>query len=62
LAHQENLTELAQQLEQFFKKQLSEFFQTQNWIKLEELLTFWYRIKSPNTPEVKCDRVVIFRA
>ncbi|MGP0129271.1 MAG: segregation/condensation protein A [cyanobacterium endosymbiont of Rhopalodia musculus] len=62
LAHQENLTELAQQLEQFFHKQLSEFVQTQNWIKLEELLTCWHRIKSPNAPEVKRDRVGIFWA
>ncbi|XTZ10085.1 MAG: segregation/condensation protein A, partial [cyanobacterium endosymbiont of Rhopalodia yunnanensis] len=30
LAHQENFTELAQQLEQVFKKQLSEFVQTQD--------------------------------
>ncbi|WP_267382860.1 segregation/condensation protein A [Cyanobacterium sp. uoEpiScrs1] len=62
LAHQENLTELAQQLEQFFKRQLSEFVQTQNWIKLEELLTCWHGIQSPNTSEVKHDRVGIFWA
>lgn len=62
LAHQENLTELAQQLEQFFQKQLSEFVQTQNWIKLEELLTYWHRIQSPNNPEVERDRVGIFWA
>ena len=62
LAHQENLTELAQQLEQFFQKQFSEFVQTKNWIKLEELLTCWHGIKSPNAPEVKYDRVGIFWA
>ncbi|XTZ20925.1 MAG: segregation/condensation protein A [cyanobacterium endosymbiont of Rhopalodia fuxianensis] len=62
LAHQENFTELAQQLEQFFQKQLSEFVQTQDWIRLEELLTFWHRIKSPNTPEIKHHRVGIFLA
>lgn len=62
LAHQENLTELAQQLEQFFQKQLSEFVNTQNWIKLEELLTYWHRIQSLNDPEVELDRVGIFWA
>ncbi len=62
LAHQENLTELAQQLEAFFQEQLSEFIQTQNWIKLEELLTCWHRIQSVNDPEVKRDRVGIFWA
>ncbi|YAI81714.1 MAG: segregation/condensation protein A [cyanobacterium endosymbiont of Rhopalodia sterrenbergii] len=62
LAHQENLTELAQQLEQFFQKQLSEFVPTQNWVKFEELLTCWHKIKSPNAPEVKRDRVGIFWA
>ena len=62
LAHQENLTELAQQLEQFFTYQLSEFIQTQDWIKLEELLTWWHRVQSPNEGEVKPDRVGVFWA
>ncbi|XTZ10084.1 MAG: segregation/condensation protein A [cyanobacterium endosymbiont of Rhopalodia yunnanensis] len=31
-------------------------------IRLEELLTFWHRIKSLNTPEIKHDRVGIFWA
>lgn len=62
LAHQENLTELAQQLEQFFQGQLSEFISTQHWIKLEELLTWWHGIQSPNEPDVKHDRVGVFWA
>lgn len=62
LAHQENLTELAQQLEQFLTNQLAEFMETQNWIKLDELLTWWHRVQSPNDAETKQDRVGVFWA
>ncbi|HAC66042.1 MAG TPA: segregation/condensation protein A [Cyanothece sp. UBA12306] len=62
LAHQENLTELAQQLEQFFTNQLSEFMPTQNWIQLEELLTWWHGVQSPHESEIKQDRVGVFWA
>jgi segregation and condensation protein A len=62
LAHQENLTELAEQLERFFAQHLSENVQTQNTVELEELLTRWHQVNSPGKLDVKHDRVGIFWA
>jgi segregation and condensation protein A len=62
LAHQENLTELAEQLERFFEKHLSQYPQTQKQLELEELLTQWHQVNSPTSLQVKHDRVGVFWA
>lgn len=41
LAHQENLSEMATALEQFFANHLSDFNNTQNWLDFEFLLDLW---------------------
>ncbi len=41
LAHQENLTEVAQELEQFLLNQWAEVAQGQDWVELDRLLEQW---------------------
>lgn len=41
LAHQENLTEVAQELEQFLLNQWTEVAQGQDWVELDRLLEQW---------------------
>jgi segregation and condensation protein A len=62
LAHQENLTEMAQELETFFQKQWPECTQTQQQLKLEDLVTRWHQVQPSPNPEGKSDRVGIFWA
>ncbi len=64
LAHQENLTELAAQLEDFLTHQLTQFTQSTDWIDLEQLLTWWQQIHPNNTTDIHQgrDRVGIFWA
>ncbi|MEM8777656.1 MAG: segregation/condensation protein A [Cyanobacteria bacterium P01_G01_bin.49] len=62
LAHQENLTELAAQLEVFFLEKFSGFSQTLPIFELEELLTQWHQVKPLHEKENKQDRVGIFWA
>jgi segregation and condensation protein A len=58
LAHQENLTEMASQLEQFFQSHLPHIVPQQDWIDLEELLNWWNQANSSQSD----DRVGIFWA
>ncbi|MEA5534768.1 segregation/condensation protein A [Crocosphaera sp. XPORK-15E] len=62
LAHQENLTELAAQLDQFFQEQLLELTNSQSQFELEELLNRWHQVQPPHDGESKQDRVGIFWA
>ncbi|EAZ91450.1 segregation/condensation protein A [Crocosphaera chwakensis] len=62
LAHQENLTELAQQLEVFFQDQWSNYDQTQRKLDLDELLQRWHQINPPHDDHNKQDRVGVFWA
>ncbi len=50
LAHQENLSEMAVALEQFFTAQWTDLTQGQDWIDFDLLLEFWTQIKSTYTP------------
>ncbi|MDJ0724270.1 MAG: segregation/condensation protein A [Prochloraceae cyanobacterium] len=51
LAHNENLTELATQLEQFLASQLPELAASENCIDLEQLLEWWTRSRQANLLE-----------
>lgn len=62
LAHQENLTELATQLESFFQENLSGLSQTHPILDLEELLRQWHQVQPFQEKEGKHDRVGIFWA
>lgn len=68
LAHQENLSEMAIALEEFFQENWSTITQTQNWLDFELLLEFWTQIKSSHSqPETSNhspnhDRVGVFWA
>ena len=62
LAHQENLTELASQLEQFLQSQLSELLPDDSWIELNNLLSCWHQHQAPLLAGQKEDKVGIFWA
>ncbi|WP_024750198.1 segregation/condensation protein A [Crocosphaera subtropica] len=62
LAHQENLTELAQQLEVFFQEQWSNSGQTERKLDLDELLQRWHQVNPPQENHNQQDRVGIFWA
>ncbi len=65
LAHQENLTELAAQLEQFLQTRLPELLpelpQTVG-VELETLLEHWHQHLDPHNPPPKKDKVGVFWA
>ncbi|MDJ0731064.1 MAG: segregation/condensation protein A [Crocosphaera sp.] len=62
LAHQENLTELAQQLEVFFTQQWPNSPQTERKLALDELLQRWHQVNPPHNGDKKQDRVGVFWA
>ncbi|MDJ0601019.1 MAG: segregation/condensation protein A [Crocosphaera sp.] len=62
LAHQENLTELAQQLELFFQQQWLDPSQTERKLNLDELLRRWHQVNPSHNDEKKQDRVGVFWA
>lgn len=62
LAHQENLIELAEQLEKFLQTQLPEIIPDCSWIELESLLTWWHQHQAPLPTEGKHDKVGVFWA
>jgi segregation and condensation protein A len=65
LAHQENLTELAQELEQFLQTRLPELLPEmppRPWVDLETLLDCWHHHLDPHQPPVKQDKVGVFWA
>ena len=62
LAHQENLTELAGQLDQFLRGRLPEFMTQSDWIELEELLTHWQAYYPSVHSSTKSDKVGLFWA
>lgn len=67
LAHQENLSEMATALEQFFADHLTDVEATQNWLDFEFLLELWTQSQkgapTPNTAHSpQHDRVGIFWA
>ena len=64
LAHQENLTELAKQLEIFLQEKYSQYTQTQQKINIEDLLNKWHKVARPSDKhKVETqDRVGIFWA
>lgn len=62
LAHQENLTELASQLETFFREQIVQTLKDQEWLELENLLKFWHQIHSPLKEDQSPDKVGVFWA
>ncbi|MEY2983806.1 MAG: hypothetical protein RLZZ568_423 [Cyanobacteriota bacterium] len=65
LAHQENLTALANQLEQFLQIHLpavSPAMPEHTWVDLETLLVDWHHHLDPHQPPVKPDKVGIFWA
>ncbi|MGK7887396.1 MAG: segregation/condensation protein A [Crocosphaera sp.] len=61
LAHQENLTELAQQLEVFFSQQWPNSPEIERKLDLDDLLHQWHQINPPHD-EHKQDRVGVFWA
>jgi segregation and condensation protein A len=70
LAHDENLTELATQLEQFLGQNFSQLAQEQNYVDLEQLLEWWTKFNLTDTNHTEItnssakthDRVGIFWA
>ena len=71
LAHNENLTEIASELEQFLLGQWSELSQGQDWLNLDQLVAYWSGVKSTDaiehqgaesTPTSTHDRVGVFWA
>lgn len=64
LAHQENLTEVAAALEQFLAQRWPEISQNQEWINLDELLSFWEPSASPehHPDKPQSERVAVFWA
>jgi len=51
LAHNENLTEIASELEQFLLCQWSELSQGQEWLNLDQLVAYWSGVKSTDAIE-----------
>ena len=64
LAHNENLTELATELEQFLKEGANQFSQGETWLSLEQLVAWWEQQKGTGseTETTKSNRVGIFWA
>ncbi|MGL5036030.1 MAG: segregation/condensation protein A [Microcystaceae cyanobacterium] len=62
LAHQENLTELAQELDQFLRGRLPEFMTEGDWVELESLLLYWHQHQNLAETPSKKDKVGIFWA
>jgi segregation and condensation protein A len=62
LAHQENLTELAAQLDQFLRGRLPEFETEGEGIELETLLHWWHQHQAIQQPISKQDKVGVFWA
>jgi len=67
LAHQENLSEMATALEQFFAEHLPEAQATQNWLDFEFLLELWTQSQKSSAESTEShspqhDRVGIFWA
>ncbi len=65
LAHQENLTELASQLEQFLQTRLPEILPDlphRSWVDLETLLRCWHHHLDPDKLPDKKDKVGVFWA
>ncbi|AIE75537.1 MULTISPECIES: segregation/condensation protein A [unclassified Synechocystis] len=65
LAHQENLTELASQLEQFLQTRLPEIlpdFPHRPWVDLDTLLRCWHHHLDPDKLPDKKDKVGVFWA
>lgn len=67
LAHQENLTEVAKELEQVFLGHSHQIIaQKQDWLKLEELVELWTQTKQTSTdcflPPQRHERVSVFWA
>ncbi|MBU7584399.1 MAG: segregation/condensation protein A [Nostoc sp. TH1S01] len=48
LAHQENLTEVAKELEEVLRCAAQELFQEQNYVTLEQLVQLWSQNKQPH--------------
>jgi segregation and condensation protein A len=53
LAHQENLTEVAFELEQVLQRKVAELCLQKNWLNLEQLLEWWTQTKQTNQHETK---------
>ncbi|MEL4897482.1 segregation/condensation protein A [Crocosphaera sp. Alani8] len=62
LAHQENLTELAQQLESFFAQQWTDSSPVERKLDLDDLLQRWHQVNPPQENHHKQDRVGVFWA
>ncbi|PSO50914.1 MAG: segregation/condensation protein A [Cyanobacteria bacterium SW_9_44_58] len=64
LAHNENLTELATELEQFLKEGAPQLTQGETWLSLEQLVAWWQQEKGTGseTMTTKSNRVGIFWA
>lgn len=62
LAHQENLTELAAQLDHFLQTQFSSALTSEDWIDMETLLQQWQRTQVLPNPQPRQDRVGVFWA
>ncbi len=65
LAHQENLTELANQLEQFLQTRLPEILPempVRPWVDLDTLLNCWHHHLDPHQPPPQQDKVGVFWA
>ncbi len=52
LAHQENLTEVAKELEQVLTQKVSELNLKENWFNLEQLVQFWTQTKQQQQEEL----------
>jgi segregation and condensation protein A len=62
LAHQENLTEIAKELEAFMATQGEQWLLAQQWINLEQLLDIWSHRNNSTTESSGKDMVGIFWA
>jgi segregation and condensation protein A len=65
LAHQENLTEVAAALEQFLAQRWPEISQNQEWINLDQLVSYWEPSASPelnHAHKPHSQRVAVFWA
>lgn len=64
LAHNENLTELATELEEFLRQGVDQLTQTETWLSLEQLVAWWEQEKGAESETVttKSNRVGIFWA
>ncbi|MCX7596951.1 MAG: segregation/condensation protein A, partial [Fischerella sp.] len=55
LAHQENLTEVAEELEQVLYRWAAEVCLEQNWLNLEQLVQLWTQTKQPQYAQSECN-------